>query len=251
MDIGRIKALLEGVRSGAVGTDQALAELKDLPFRDLGFASVDHHRSLRTGAPEVILGEPKTADQIAAIAIEIARMGQNVLITRLDAEKAAAVGEKVPQLVYASLARTGTIEVAPIRPRPGSVAIVTAGTADLPVAEEAAETLRMLGIQPIRIYDVGVAGIHRLLDRKADLDSCSGVIVVAGMEGALPSVVGGLVGKPIVGVPTSVGYGANLYGFTSLLGMLTSCAAGLSVVNIDNGFGAAMAMGRMLPPAAG
>jgi pyridinium-3,5-biscarboxylic acid mononucleotide synthase len=251
MDIGRIRALLENVRSGTVSTDQALAELRDLPFRDLGFASVDHHRSLRTGAPEVILGEPKTAEQIGAIATEIARMGQNVFITRLAAEKAAAVREKLPDLVYAPLARTATVEVAPIRKRPGSVGIVTAGTGDLPVAEEAAETLRVLGIEVVRIYDVGVAGIHRLLDKKSALDSCVGVIVVAGMEGALPSVVGGLVGKPIIGVPTSVGYGANLFGFTSLLGMLTSCASGLSVVNIDNGFGAAMAMGRMLPPAEG
>jgi pyridinium-3,5-biscarboxylic acid mononucleotide synthase len=251
MDIARIRALLENVRSGTVGTEQALAELRDLPFRDLGFASVDHHRSLRMGVPEVVLGEPKSAEQIAAIAAEIIRMGQNVLITRLDPAKAAQVREKVPKLVYASLARTGTVEVAPIRPRPGSVAVVTAGTADLPVAEEAAETLRMLGIEPVRVFDVGVAGIHRLLDRKPALDACAGIIVVAGMEGALPSVVGGLVGKPIIGVPTSVGYGANLSGFTSLLGMLTSCASGLSVVNIDNGFGAAMAMGRMLPLAEG
>jgi NCAIR mutase (PurE)-related protein len=251
MDVGRIRALLENVRNGTVATEQAISELRDLPFRDLGFASVDHHRSLRTGVPEVILGEPKTAEQIAAIAKEIARMGQNVLITRLDAQKAAIVRAAVPELAYASLARTGTVEVAPIRARSGSVGIVTAGTGDLPVAEEAAETLRMLGIEPVKIYDVGVAGIHRLLDRKSSLDSCAGVIVVAGMEGALPSVVGGLIGKPIIGVPTSVGYGANLFGFTSLLGMLTSCAAGLSVVNIDNGFGAAMAMGRMLPAAEG
>jgi NCAIR mutase (PurE)-related protein len=250
MDVERLKALLEAVRAGTVDTSKALAELRDLPFRDLGFATVDHHRHLRTGVPEVIFGEPKTAEQIAAIAEELARTGQNVLITRIDAAKASIVQERLPQLKYGAIGRTATLELRAIPPRPGGpVAVVTAGTADVPVAEEAAETLRMIGIAVSRVYDVGVAGIHRLLDRRALLESSAGVIVVAGMEGALPSVVGGLTGRPIVAVPTSVGYGAHLAGITPMLAMLSSCAAGLTVVNIDNGFGAAMAMGRILPPA--
>jgi NCAIR mutase (PurE)-related protein len=250
MDLKRVRALLDGVRAGSVDTEKALSELRDLPFRDLGYANVDHHRALRTGVPEVILGEPKTAEQIAGITEELARTGQNVLITRLDASKAAAVKQRIGMLKYSEISRTATLEIAPIVARPGgSVAVVTAGTADIPVAEEAAETLRMIGIEATRIYDVGVAGIHRLLDRKAAIDASAGAIVVAGMEGALPSVVAGLTAKPVIAVPTSVGYGAHLGGLTTLLAMLSSCAAGLTVVNIDNGFGAAMAMGRMMPPA--
>jgi NCAIR mutase (PurE)-related protein len=250
MDVSRIRALLERVRTGGLDVEGAFAELRDLPFRDLGFATVDHHRALRTGVPEVILGEPKTAEQIVAIAEELARTGQNVLITRLDAAKAQAVKEKIGLLKYAPIARTATIEVSPITPRGGAkVGVVTAGTADVPVAEEAAETLRMIGIEAARVYDVGVAGIHRLLDRKGLLDACAGVIVVAGMEGALPSVVGGLTARPVIAVPTSIGYGAHLGGLTPLFAMLSSCAAGVTVVNIDNGFGAAMAMGRVLPAA--
>jgi NCAIR mutase (PurE)-related protein len=247
MDATRIKALLEGVRAGSSTIEEALSELRDLPFRDLGFATVDHHRALRTGIPEVILGEPKTAEQIAAIAEELARTGQNVMITRLDAAKAQAIRQKVAELKYAAMARVATLEVTPVVPRPGaSVAVVTAGTADVPVAEEAAETLRMQGIEAVRVYDVGVAGVHRLLARRETIEATRGVIVVAGMEGALPSVVGGMTGKPVIGVPTSVGYGAHLGGVTPLFAMLASCAAGVTVVNIDNGFGAAMAMGRMI-----
>jgi NCAIR mutase (PurE)-related protein len=249
MDVGRLKALLEAVRAGKTDIAEALTELRDLPFRDLGFATVDHHRQLRTGVPEVIFGEPKTADQVAAIAEELVRTGQNVLITRLDAAKAAVVQQRLADLKYVPAARTGTIEVTPIKPRPGgSVAVVTAGTADVPVAEEAAETLRMIGIGVTRVYDVGVSGIHRLLDRRATLEASAGVIVVAGMEGALPSVVGGLTRRPVIGVPTSIGYGAHLGGIAPMLAMLSSCAAGLTVVNIDNGFGAAMAMARIIPP---
>lgn len=252
MDVGRIKALLEQVRDGILGSDDALEELRDLPFRDLGFATVDHHRALRLGVPEVILGEPKTAEQIAKIAEELRRMHQNVLITRLDQAKASALAALLPELVYAPLARVGTLESVPITPRPGvRIGVVTAGTADIPVAEEAAETLRITGIEPVRIYDVGVAGLHRLLDRRQDITGCSGLIVVAGMEGALPSVLGGLSSRPIVGVPTSVGYGVHLGGLTPLFAMLTSCASGLVVVNVNNGFGAAMAMARIFPAAEG
>jgi hypothetical protein len=248
MDAGRIRSLLEQVRDGQLDPEKALEQLKDLPFRDIGFATVDHHRALRTGVPEVVLGESKTSEQIAGIARELLRMRQNVLITRLDADKAAAVRSEIPELSYAPTGRTASIEIVPIVPRQGvSVGVITAGTGDMPVAEEAAETLRMIGIEPIRIFDVGVAGLHRLIDRRAQLDACSGLIVVAGMEGALPSVVGGLAPKPIVGVPTSVGYGAHLAGLTPLFAMLTSCASGLVVVNVDNGFGAAMAMGRIFP----
>jgi NCAIR mutase (PurE)-related protein len=250
MDVERLKALLEAVRAGKTDIAAALSELRDLPFRDLGFATVDHHRHLRTGVPEVIFGEPKTAEQVTAIAEELIRTGQNVLITRLDAAKAALVQAKLGQLKYAPAARTGTLEVTPIQPRPcGGVAVVTAGTADIPVAEEAAETLRMTGIGVTRVYDVGVSGIHRLLDKRPTLEASAGVIVVAGMEGALPSVVGGLTRRPVIGVPTSIGYGAHLGGIAPMLAMLSSCAAGLTVVNIDNGFGAAMAMVRILSPA--
>jgi NCAIR mutase (PurE)-related protein len=250
MDVERLKALLEAVRAGKTDIAQALSDLRDLPFRDLGFATVDHHRQLRTGVPEVIFGEPKTAEQVAAIAEELVRTGQNVLITRLDAAKAAAVQKRLVQLKYVPAARTATIEVTPIKARPGGgVAVVTAGTADVPVAEEAAETLRMIGIGVTRVYDVGVSGIHRLLDKRSTLEASAGVIVVAGMEGALPSVVGGLTRRPVIGVPTSIGYGAHLGGIAPMLAMLSSCAAGLTVVNIDNGFGAAMAMARILPSA--
>jgi pyridinium-3,5-biscarboxylic acid mononucleotide synthase len=247
VDASRVKALLEGVRAGTLAIDEALSELRDLPFRDIGVATVDHHRALRTGIPEVILGEPKSAEQIVAIAEELLRTGQNVLITRIDAAKADAVKKKIPGLKYAAIARAASVETSPIAPRGnGTIAVVTAGTADLPVAEEAAETLRMQGIEVTRVYDVGVAGVHRLLSRRATIDAARGVIVVAGMEGALPSVVGGLTSRPVIGVPTSVGYGAHLGGLTPLFAMLSTCAAGVTVVNIDNGFGAAMAMGRML-----
>lgn len=250
MDVGRIKTLLEQVRDGSLGLDQALEQLRDLPYRDIGFATVDHHRALRLGVPEVILGEPKTAEQIARIAEELRRMHQNVLITRLDEAKAGVLAGLLPDLSYVPLARIATLESMPIVARPGvRVGVVTAGTADIPVAEEAAETLRMTGIEAVRIYDVGVAGLHRLLDRRQELTSCSGLIVVAGMEGALPSVVGGLSPRPVVAVPTSVGYGVQLGGLTPLFAMLTSCASGLVVVNVNNGFGAAMAMARIFPPA--
>lgn len=228
--------------------DVAFESLRDLPFRDLGFATVDHHRALRQGVPEVILGEKKTVDQIAGIAEEIARRGQNVLITRLDAEKAAALKARIPALRYAEVARIANLVVNASEPRARQkdVAVVTAGTSDMPVAEEAAETLAAVGLTPHRMYDVGVAGLHRLLHRLDALKKAHVVIVVAGMEGALPSVIGGAVAAPIIAVPTSVGYGSALGGFTALFSMLTSCASGVVVVNIDSGFGAAMAAHRIL-----
>lgn len=245
VDERALRQLLESVRSGSTDVDAAIERVRYLPFADLGFARVDHHRALRQGQPEVILGEPKTADQIAAIAGEIARRGNNVLVTRLDAAKAEDVRRTLPDLRYEEVARVATLEVAEIAARPQKVAIVTAGTGDIPVAEEASETLRMTGFSPLRLFDVGVAGIHRVLAYRDDLLEADAIIVVAGMEGALPSVVGGLVACPVVAVPTSVGYGTHLSGLTPMFAMLSSCASGVVVVNIDNGFGAAMAVHRM------
>jgi NCAIR mutase (PurE)-related protein len=247
MEEAKLRELLESVSRGAVGIDAAIARLKDLPYADLGYASVDHHRALRHGAPEVILGAGKTAAQIIGIASELQRAGQNVLITRLDAEKAREVSEALPALRYVELARTATLETAPITPlSTRAVALVSAGTGDLPVAEECAETLRILGVGVERVYDVGVAGIHRLLHKREVFERTSMAIVVAGMEGALPSVVGGIYGGPVIAVPTSVGYGVSFGGFAALAGMLSSCASGVVVCNIDNGFGAAYAAARIL-----
>jgi NCAIR mutase (PurE)-related protein len=247
MDPRHIRALLERVQAGEVPVDDALDALKTLPFRDIGVATVDHHRALRQGVPEVIFSERKTVDQIAAIANEILHAGQNVLMTRLDQAKADALARHIEGFRYMPLARIGAAEVAPPKARDvGTVAVVTAGTSDASVAEEAAETLRAVGIDVTRMYDIGVAGLHRLLHRLDELQKAAAVIVIAGMEGALPSVVGGIVSAPIVAVPTSVGYGTALGGFTALFTMLTSCASGIVVVNIDSGFGAAMAVHRML-----
>jgi hypothetical protein len=235
------------VRAGEATIDSALTELKDLPFVDLGYAVVDHHRGLRQGVPEVILAQSKTPEQVVGIARELARKGQNVFITRLSPEQAAIVTREIPAVVYAPLSRTATLEQTPVPElAAGRVALVSAGTSDLPVAEECAETMRMLGVPFDRVYDVGVAGIHRLLHKRAMFDRAKVVIVIAGMEGALASVVGGLVEVPVVAVPTSVGYGAAFEGLAALLGMLTSCASGVTVVNIDNGFGAAFAAARIL-----
>lgn len=223
----------------------AIESLKRLPFEDLGYARVDHHRALRQGVPEVILGDVKTPEQIAGIASSLIGAGQGVFVTRVGAEQAAAVAKISPHLEYRSASRT--LSYLPTAPRARCtkpVLVVTAGSSDLPVAEEAAETLRVCGIPSELLADVGVAGLHRLLSHLEKLEKAPGVIVCAGMEGALASVVGGLISAPVVAVPTSVGYGAGALGIAALLGMLTSCASGITVVNIDNGFGAAMAMLR-------
>jgi pyridinium-3,5-biscarboxylic acid mononucleotide synthase len=247
MDADKLRELLEAVRAGSRPVEDALVELRDLPYAELGYATVDHHRSIRLGAPEVIFGQAKTAAQIAGIAKELLRTGQNVLVTRLEGDKAASVAKELPALRYHELARVGTLEQKPIAPLAKSpVALVSAGTGDLPVAEECAETLRMLGVAVERVYDVGVAGIHRLLAKRDAFDRASVAIVVAGMEGALPSAVGGMVSVPVIAVPTSVGYGAAFGGVTALACMLTSCASGITVCNIDNGFGAAFAAARIL-----
>ncbi len=247
VDEGRLKELLARVQRGDVPLDQALAELRQLPFADLGFAVVDHHRAIRQGVPEVILGEGKTPEQIVAIARELTRTAQNVLVTRIDETAAAALCAAIPDTSHHRLARTCTIERGPIPVlSDAKVALVSAGTSDLPVAEECAETLRMMGAQFERVFDVGVAGIHRILHKRPMLEGAGVIIVIAGMEGALSSVVGGLVDVPVIAVPTSIGYGVAQKGMAALFGMLTSCASGVTVVNIDNGFGAAFAAARIL-----
>jgi len=250
MDPRKLRELLEQVGNGGISIDDAMTGLRDLPFADLGYAMVDHHRALRQGVPEVILGEGKTAEHIVGITEELARRDVNTLITRLDAAKAEAVRERLPSVRYNALCRIATLEVRPIPVLGKSpVAVICAGTSDAPVAEEACETLRMLGAPVERVYDVGVAGVHRLLARRAVFERCSVAIVVAGMEGALPSAVGGMVSIPVIAVPTSVGYGAALGGLAALASMLTSCASGVTVCNIDNGFGAAFAAARILQSA--
>ena len=232
---------LECFRNGQVPVEQVLQAFQAAPVVDLGFAVVDQHRALRKGFPEVIFGASKTPEQVVAIAREILAADGRVLTTRVTPEHARALKKKFPHTVHHEAARCLTLETAPLSKRPGTIAVVAAGTTDLPVAEEAAVTADFMGNTVQRIYDVGVAGLHRLLRRLPDIQAANVVIVVAGMEAALPSVVGGLIGRPIIGVPTSVGYGSHFGGLTALLGMLNSCASGLTVVNIDNGFGAGYA----------
>lgn len=235
----QIEALLKEVSEGRTGVSDALDRLKDLPFEDLGFAKVDHHRALRTGMPEVIFAAGKTTGQVAAIFERMAKAGGNVLATRASREVFEAVAAVEPGAVYHAAARAITLAQAPVKPGVGTVAVVCAGTSDLPVAEEAAVTARLMGNAVELIADVGVAGIHRLLAQKQSLQTARVLIVCAGMEGALPTVVAGLVNAPVLAVPTSVGYGASFGGVAALLGMLNTCAPNVSVVNIDNGFGAA------------
>jgi NCAIR mutase (PurE)-related protein len=247
MDPARLEQLLKRVQSGQVTVASALEELRYLPFADLGYAHVDHHRTLRLGVPEVILGEGKTVAQVAGIARELMSSGQNVLVTRLSESKASELSREIPELVYRPEARVACYRAAPVVERATEpVAVVTAGTSDIPVAEEALETLSMCGVRAARVFDVGVAGLHRLLGKLQLLAAAPAAIVVAGMEGALPSVIGGLVACPVIAVPTSVGYGTSLGGVAALLAMLTGCASGVTVVNIDNGFGAAMAVTRII-----
>jgi len=239
MDPARLRDLLESVAARRVPVDEAVRELRELPFKSLGFAHADTHRHLRTGFPEVVLGEGKTPEQIAAIIAELARGGSTVLTTRVSPEAAAAVRATLPAARYLPVPRALVLGETPAPDRGrGTIAVVSAGTADMPVAEEAALTAELAGNRVERLFDVGVAGIHRLIAHRALVESAEILVVVAGMEGALPSVVAGLFARPVIAVPTSVGYGASLGGIAALLAMLTSCAAGVSVVNIDNGFGA-------------
>lgn len=242
MDSEGVVKLLTEVRRGKVSVSQALARLRHLPFEDLGFAKVDHHRALRQGFPEVIMGQGKEPKEIAAIVRALRRRKANVLVTRLSAEKMALVKKLVSGLKYHAVAHAVTWVGKPIKiTGKGTVLVVCAGTSDIPVAEEAALTAAMMGNRVEKLFDVGVAGIHRLLGNRQRLYAASVVIVIAGMEGALPSVVAGLIDKPVIAVPTSVGYGASFNGLAALLAMLNSCASGVTVVNIDNGFGAGFA----------
>ncbi|WP_295362151.1 nickel pincer cofactor biosynthesis protein LarB [uncultured Pseudoramibacter sp.] len=238
MNQKEVYKLLEQVKSGEVSIDQAVLDLKEAPYQDIGYAKIDTHRGLRQGIPEVIYGAGKTADQIIGIVKEMTSHHQkNVMITRVNSEKAQRICEEVP-MIYHELARFGQVGEMPEKTGKGRILVVTGGTSDLPVSEEAALTAEMLGNTVDRLYDVGVSGLHRLLDHLDDIMNARVIVAAAGMEGALASVVGGLADCPVIAVPTSVGYGASFGGLSALLSMLNSCASGVSVVNIDNGFGA-------------
>ncbi len=238
MQIQALRKLLDDIHQHRVSPDEGMERLRRLPYEDLGFAQVDHHRGLRQGFPEVVFCEGKTVEQICEIAQRMRAMGSDVLATRASPEVSAGIRALFPEAVYHVQARVIVLASTP-RPRTKGIALVTsAGTSDIPVAEEAAITAETLGSTTERLYDVGVAGIHRLLDRRETLFRARVIVVVAGMEGALPSVIKGLVDKPVIAVPTSVGYGASFGGIAALLAMLNSCAAGVATVNIDNGFGA-------------
>jgi len=233
-----LKQLFDDVRRRKLSPDDAVEKLRHLPFEDLGFANVDHHRTLRVGMPEVVFGPGKTAEHLTEIFGRLAKLGNNVLATRVSEEQARAVRRKLRKAEYHELARAVTLTQDATVHGKGSIVVVSAGTSDIPVAEEAVVTAQIMGNEVRHVYDVGVAGIHRLLARRQLLSQARVIIVCAGMEGALPSVVGGLVGVPVIAVPTSVGYGASYEGIAALLGMLNSCASNVTVVNIDNGFGA-------------
>jgi NCAIR mutase (PurE)-related protein len=239
MDFRKLEDLLKKVSSGRTSIQEAMAQLKSLPFEDLGYARIDHHRSLRKGFPEVIWGEGKTSGQILSIMKQLKRKGQNILITRLEEKKAKAIQKIFLKSRYYPQSKVLTYLTHPVKSEgKGTILVVTAGTTDIPVAEEAVVTSQFMGNRVETLYDVGVAGIHRLLSERERLEAARVLIVVAGMEGALPSVIGGLVDRPVIAVPTSVGYGTSFGGITALLAMLNSCASGVAVVNIDNGFGA-------------
>jgi pyridinium-3,5-biscarboxylic acid mononucleotide synthase len=234
-----VKKLLAGVKAGDIPIEEALDRLKSLPYLDLGFAVVDTHRALRQGFPEVIMGEGKEARDILSIIEGLKKDGNTILVTRVDNEKARVVREALPEMTYNERARCLVLVEGQIQIRGrGTIMVVSAGTSDIPVAEEAALVCELMGNHTERLWDVGVAGIHRLMNHVDRLRSANVLVIAAGMEGALPSVIGGIVERPVVAVPTSVGYGAGFGGLSALLGMLNSCAAGVCVVNIDNGFGA-------------
>ncbi len=246
MDETYIRGILEEVSGGRMSVDEALDQVRDLPYKDMGFANIDHHRAIRTGFPEVVFGEGKTPQQMQEIFRELTGHGRTIFATRSSREQYEAVAAAIPEAIYYETARIIAVRVSESdsgqgqEPQSwGRVCVISAGTADIPVAEEAAVTAELLGNEVTRFYDIGVAGIHRLFDKLDEIRKADVVIAVAGMEGALASVIGGLVDVPVIGVPTSIGYGANMQGLSALLSMLNSCANGVSVVNIDNGFGAA------------
>jgi len=239
MEIESLKELLESFRSGLISTDEVINRIKHLPFENINYACIDHHRPLRKGFPEVIFGQGKTLEQIEGIMERMVHHGDTVMVTRLDANKAERLTSRFPESVYYPVARVLVHSIKPIEMKGrGTILVISAGTSDIPVAEEALITARTMGNNTEAIYDVGVAGLHRVLGHRDALEKASVFIVVAGMEGAVPSVIGGLVDRPVIAVPTSVGYGAGFGGISALLGMLNSCAPGVTVVNIDNGFGA-------------
>ncbi|NDD62950.1 MAG: nickel pincer cofactor biosynthesis protein LarB [Acidobacteria bacterium] len=238
MDQTRLRNILQSYKDGQVELDQVVADLRHLPFEDLGFAHVDHHRALRQGFPEVIFGQGKTPEQVGGIAERLLERSSNLLVTRTNREAFDVVQKAAPDAVYHESCRAISVRRDTTIHGQGTIAVVTAGTSDIPVADEAALTVEIMGNRLERLFDVGVAGIHRILSRRRTLDSARVIICVAGMEGALPSVVGGLVNVPVIAVPTSIGYGASFNGIAALLGMLNSCSSNVTVVNIDNGFGA-------------
>ncbi len=241
MDAASLRKLLQEVRSGAVSPDEAVARMRHMPFEDLGFAKIDHHRRVRSGMPEVIYSQGKIPDQVAKIFKRMKEQGCNVLATRASSAHFRAVKKLVRKAEYRELARAIVLQQDSTNYGKGTVVVISAGTSDIPVAEEALVTAEVMGNNVAHLYDVGVAGIHRLLAGREVMDKARVIIVCAGMEGALPSVVGGLVMAPVIAVPTSVGYGASFQGLAALLGMLNSCASNVTVVNIDNGFGAGYA----------
>ena len=245
------KQLLQRFKIGEAKLEQVLHAFQAAPIADLGFAQVDLHRSLRKNFPEVVYGENKTPEQVARIATEIAEREERLLITRIGPEHIKALRKKLKPIKYHEIARCVTYERKPLPKRAGRIAVLAAGTSDLPVAEEAAVTADIMGNTVVRMYDVGVAGLHRLLRRMKAIQEAAVIIAVAGMEGALPSVVAGLVSKPVIGVPTNIGYGASFGGLAALFAMLNSCGSGLTVVNINNGFGAGFAASQINALAAG
>ncbi len=242
MDLVSLKKILMDLKRGRVSIEECIDQLRDLPFKDIGIACIDHHREIRKGAPEVIFGKEKEPTQIISIMKEMCSKGENILITKLSEDKARIINREYPEADYNRMACTLTLINRPIRLMGrGTILVISAGTSDIPVAEEAFVTAKFLGNDVDKLYDVGIAGLHRLFSHIEKIKKASVIIVVAGMEGALPSVIAGIVARPIIAVPTSVGYGASFSGIAALLAMLNSCAPGVTVVNIDNGFGAAYA----------
>jgi len=246
MNVDHLKKLLEGVQGGKVPVEKALQELKHLPYEEIDCATIDHHRHLRQGAPETIFGQGKTAAQVVSIMKRMQAKKNNIMVTRLEREKVPPIKRAFRRAHYYPHSRVLTLLNHPVKiAGKGTILVVCAGTSDIPVAEEAILTAQMLGNRVEHLYDVGIAGIHRLMSQRERLRAASVLVVIAGMEGALPSVVGGLVDRPVIAVPTSVGYGSHFGGITALLAMLNSCASGVTVVNIDNGYGAAFAASQI------
>lgn len=245
MNALELEKILKGISDGSVSVDEAMEKLRNFPYSDLGFARIDHHRELRTGYPEIVYCAGKTNEQVRAIFSAMQEHENNIIGTRAEKELFEYISPFFPAAIYHDVARIISLQRKALVPPATRIAVITAGTSDIPVAEEAAVTAELLGNNVLRIYDAGVAGIHRLVDKLPEIRGCKVAVVIAGMEGALASVVGGLVNMPVIAVPTSIGYGASFQGISALLAMLTSCAAGVTVVNIDNGFGAGFSASRI------